>query len=51
MRKILIGAVLALCFVMVSLTLVGKTLPRLADPSAARARNPSRMNRWCSLRP
>jgi len=40
MRKILIGAVLALCFVMVSLTLVGKTLPRLADPSAARAKEP-----------
>src|SRR3979409_2463746 len=40
MRKILIGAVLALCFLMISLTLVGKTLPRLADPSAARAKEP-----------
>ena len=38
MRKILIGAVLALCFVMVSLTLVGKSLPRIANPSAARAK-------------
>jgi RND family efflux transporter MFP subunit len=40
MRKIRIGAVLALCFVMVSLTLVGKPLPRIADPSAARAKEP-----------
>jgi HlyD family secretion protein len=40
MIKILIGAVLALCFVMVSLTLVGKPLPRIADPSAARAKEP-----------
>jgi HlyD family secretion protein len=40
MRKILIGAVLALSFVMISLTLVGKALPRLADPSAARAKEP-----------
>ncbi len=40
MRKILIGAVLALCFVMVSLILVGKPLPRIADPSAARAKQP-----------
>lgn len=40
MRKVLIGAVLALCFLMVSLTLVGKPLPRLADPSAARAKEP-----------
>ncbi len=40
MRKILIGAVLALCFVMVSLTLVGKPLPRIADPSGARAKAP-----------
>ena len=35
MRKILIGAVLALCFAVVSITLVGKTLPpRAADHSA-----------------
>jgi HlyD family secretion protein len=40
MRKILIGAVLVLCFLMISLTLVGKPLPRLADPSAARAKEP-----------
>src|SRR2546423_10614902 len=40
MRKILIGAVLALCFVMISLTLVGKPLPRIADPSMARAKEP-----------
>ena len=30
MRKILIGAVLALSFLMISLTLVGKQLPRPA---------------------
>ena len=36
MRKILIGAVLALCFLMISLTLVGKQLPRpTADAPAA----------------
>jgi HlyD family secretion protein len=40
MRKILIGAVLALSFLMISLTLVGKPLPRLSDPSAARAKEP-----------
>jgi RND family efflux transporter MFP subunit len=33
MRKILIGVVLALCFAMVSLTLVGKSLPRPSGPS------------------
>ena len=32
MRKILIGAVLALCFLMISLTLVGKSLPRRDRP-------------------
>lgn len=40
MRKILIGAVLALSFLMVSLTLVGKTLPRSADPSVTGAKEP-----------
>jgi HlyD family secretion protein len=38
MRKILIGAVLALCFLMISLTLVGKTLPRPSGPSDSSAR-------------
>jgi RND family efflux transporter MFP subunit len=33
MRKILIGVVLALCFAMISLTLVGKSLPRPSGPS------------------
>ena len=32
MRKILIGGVLALCFLMISLTLVGKSLPRRDRP-------------------
>ena len=41
MRKILIGAVLALCFLMISLTLVGKPLPRpTADASAPAAKAP-----------
>ena len=33
MRKILIGAVLALAFAMISLTLVGKSLPRPTGPA------------------
>src|SRR5215210_5044269 len=38
MRKFLIGAVLALCFLMISLTLVGKPLPRpTADASVPAA--------------
>src|SRR5438874_5424136 len=41
MRKILIGAVLALCFLMISLTMVGKTLPRPAtDAAVARVKEP-----------
>ena len=41
MRKILIGAVLALCFLMISLTLVGKQLPRpTADAAAPAAKAP-----------
>ena len=41
MRKILIGAVLALCFLMISLALVGKPLPRpAADASATTAKAP-----------
>jgi multidrug efflux pump subunit AcrA (membrane-fusion protein) len=38
MRKILIGAVLAVCFLMISLTLVGKSLPRPSGPSDSSAR-------------
>jgi RND family efflux transporter MFP subunit len=38
MRKILIGAVLALCFLMISLTLVGKSLPRPTGPSETSAK-------------
>ena len=38
MRKILIGAVLALCFLMISLTLVGKTLPRATGPAQTSAK-------------
>ena len=37
MRKILIGAVLALCFLMISLTLVGKQLPRPSSNATATA--------------
>jgi RND family efflux transporter MFP subunit len=33
MKRILIGVVLALCFAMISLTLVGKSLPRPTGPS------------------
>ena len=49
MRKILIGAVLALCFLMISLTLVGKQLPRpTADAAAPVAKAPPPpMKRWC----
>jgi HlyD family secretion protein len=38
MRKILIGAVLALCFLMISLTLVGKSLPRATGPAETSAK-------------
>ena len=38
MRKILTGAVLALCFLMISLTLVGKTLPRATGPAQTSAK-------------
>jgi multidrug efflux pump subunit AcrA (membrane-fusion protein) len=37
MRKILIGVVLALAFVMISLTLVGRSLPRPTGPSESEA--------------
>jgi RND family efflux transporter MFP subunit len=37
MRKILIGLVLAICFAMISLTLVGKSLPRATGPSDSNA--------------
>jgi HlyD family secretion protein len=37
MRKILIGVVLAICFVMISLTLVGKSLPRPTGPTESQA--------------
>jgi RND family efflux transporter MFP subunit len=37
MRKILIGAVLALAFAMISLTLVGRSLPRPTGPSESQA--------------
>src|SRR3954468_15477624 len=43
MRKIVIGAVLALCFLMISLTMVGRPLPRStadASPPAAKAPPP-----------
>jgi RND family efflux transporter MFP subunit len=41
MRKLLIGAVLAICFAMVSLTLVGKSLPKPAETAApAQAKAP-----------
>jgi len=38
MRKILTGAVLALCFLMISLTLVGKSLPRATGPAETSAK-------------
>ena len=38
MRKILIGGVLALCFLMISLTLVGKSLPRATGPAETSAK-------------
>jgi RND family efflux transporter MFP subunit len=41
MRKILIGAVLATAFAMVSLTLVGKSLPRPTGPSESKAAKPA----------
>jgi RND family efflux transporter MFP subunit len=41
MRKILIGAVLATAFAMVSLTLVGKSLPRPTGPAESRAAKPA----------
>src|SRR5262245_23215683 len=37
MRKILIGAVLAVCFVMISLTMVGRSLPRPTGPADSEA--------------
>jgi RND family efflux transporter MFP subunit len=40
MRKLLIGGVLALSFVLISLTLVGKSLPRSTDPSPSAAKAP-----------
>jgi HlyD family secretion protein len=40
MRKILIGGVLALSFVLISLTLVGKSLPRPTDTSASATKAP-----------
>ena len=40
MRKLLIGAVLALCFLMISLTLVGKPLPQPTGPAATAAKEP-----------
>lgn len=40
MRKILLGAVLVLSFLMISLTLVGKTLPRAPNASANVAKAP-----------
>src|SRR5262245_5891781 len=42
MRKILIGVVLAVCFVMISLTLVGKSLPRPTGPTESRAAKEAR---------
>lgn len=41
MRKILIGVVLATCFAMVSLTLVGKSLPRPTGPADSLAAKPA----------
>jgi RND family efflux transporter MFP subunit len=38
MRKILIGGMLALCFLMISLTLVGKQLPRATGPAETSAK-------------
>lgn len=38
MRKILIGGVLALCFLMISLRLVGKSLPRATGPAETSAK-------------
>jgi len=38
MRKMLIGGVLALCFLMISLTLVGKSLPRATGPAETSAK-------------
>lgn len=38
MRKLLIGGVLALCFLMISLTLVGKPLPKATGPADTSAR-------------
>jgi len=40
MRKLLIGAVLALAFLMISLTLVGKPLPRPLGPAPSSAQQP-----------
>jgi RND family efflux transporter MFP subunit len=40
MRKLLIGAVLALAFLMISLTLVGKSLPRPSGPAPSSAQQP-----------
>jgi RND family efflux transporter MFP subunit len=37
MRKVLIGVVLALCFIMISLTLVGRSLPRPGGPPNSEA--------------
>ena len=37
MRKIAIGAVLTIAFAMVSLTLVGKPLPRATGPAQSKA--------------
>ena len=48
MRKILIGAVLAVCFLMISLTLVGKSLPRPTGPSETSAREIPPRRRACS---
>jgi HlyD family secretion protein len=40
MRKLLIGSVLTLAFIMISLTLVGKPLPGPSAPAAATAKEP-----------
>ena len=50
MRKILIGAVLALCFLMISLTLVGKTLPRATGPAETSAKEIPRIAGLHALR-
>lgn len=42
MRKILIGAVLAIAFALVSLTMVGKSLPRLSGPTETMAAKEAR---------